>query len=68
MKTKAPPIKPLELLIHDVYSRCSSLKSAAGLLRKATPKEAHELLGLMAEQAGILEKIIRAYQNKRSDH
>ncbi len=44
----------LEKLIHDVNSRCSSLKSAVSLLKGARPEEARELLRLMVEQANTL--------------
>ena len=44
----------LDSLIHDVNSKCASLKSAAALLRGASPKERRELLSLMAQQAESL--------------
>ena len=44
----------LRKLVHDVNSKCSSLKSAAALLKDAAPAERAELLRLMAEQAKSL--------------
>ncbi len=41
-------------LVHDVNSKCASLKGAAALLKDATPGERAELLRLMAEQARSL--------------
>ncbi len=49
-------------LIHDVNSQCGSLKSAAGLLKNASPKEAHELLELMIKQAQVLHQKIASYE------
>lgn len=46
----------LRKLVHDVNSKCSSLKSAAALLKDAAPAEREELLRLMAEQAKSLAK------------
>lgn len=54
----APPDEKLEKLIHDVRSKCDSLRSAAGLLRGAAPAEREELLGLMAEQARSLARLL----------
>jgi len=44
----------LKKLVHDVNSKCSSLKGAAALLKDAAPAERAELLKLMAEQAKAL--------------
>jgi len=44
----------LSKLIHDVNSKCASLKSAAALLRGADEKERAEFLKLMKEQARSL--------------
>ncbi|TBR17988.1 hypothetical protein EPO15_15725 [bacterium] len=44
----------LRKLVHDVNSKCSSLKGAAALLKDAAPAERMELLRLMAEQAKAL--------------
>lgn len=52
--TGADEGKALESLIHDVNSKCSSLKSAAAMLRKATETEKRELLTLMAQEARAL--------------
>ena len=41
----------LEALSHEVNSKSSSLRSAAALLKKASPDERRELLTLMAQQA-----------------
>lgn len=54
--TQKPP--DLNGLIHDVNSKCSSLKSAAGLLRTSPPEELRELVGLMAKQARSLAESI----------
>ena len=56
--------EPIEQLIHDVNSKCGSLKSAAGLLRTAKPAQAQELLGLMIEQAQDLAGIMTAYKKQ----
>jgi hypothetical protein len=47
----------LDKLVHDVRSKCDSLRSAAGLLRGSTPAERRELLALMARQAESLAKL-----------
>lgn len=52
----------LDKLIHDVNSKCASLRSAAGLLRASSPKEAGELLTLMTEQAESLARLLAAYK------
>ncbi len=45
-------------LIHDLNSKCASLKTAIGLLRSASPEEIGEILALMKQQAsGIAEDI-----------
>lgn len=44
----------LKKLVHDVNSKCASLKGAAALLKDAPPEERKELLRLMAEQARSL--------------
>jgi nitrogen-specific signal transduction histidine kinase len=48
----------LEKLIHDVNSKCASLKDAAPLLRTAVPAEAKELLKLMIAQARSLTEAL----------
>ncbi|MFC1521768.1 hypothetical protein ACFL6Y_05120 [Elusimicrobiota bacterium] len=45
----------LNQLIHDVRSKCSSLISAAEMLRKSSPEKAQEMLKLMVEQVHTLE-------------
>jgi|GEM_PF-4214030 len=57
-----PALSAVEGLIHDVNSQCGSLKSAAGLLKNASPKEAHELLELMIKQAQVLHQKIASYE------
>ncbi|MBI4668008.1 MAG: HAMP domain-containing histidine kinase [Elusimicrobia bacterium] len=57
--------EPLEQLIHDVNSKCASLKSAVQLLRNASDDERRELLELMAQQAEALVKIIVEYKNQQ---
>ena len=49
----------LKKLVHDVNSKCASLKSAAALLRDSPPGEREELLRLMAEQARALAELLR---------
>lgn len=48
----------LKKLVHDVNSKCSSLKGAAALLKDAPPGERAELLKLMAEQAKALALVL----------
>jgi|CXWL01.1.fsa_nt_gi hypothetical protein len=49
----------LESLIHDMNSKCASLKTAIGLLRTASSEERGELLTLMKQQAkNIAEDIV----------
>ena len=50
----------LKKLVHDVNSKCSSLKGAAALLKDASPAERSELLRLMAEQAQALAAALAA--------
>ena len=52
----------LDVLIHDVNSKCASLKSAVGLLRSSTPDEARELLSLMTQQAQSLAQQLAAFR------
>lgn len=52
------PPSILESLIHNVNSKCSSLKGIAALLREASPGEKDELLSLMARHADILAQNI----------
>ena len=48
------PSNPLDQIIHDVNSKCASLRSAAGLLKDASPEEQRELIKLMADEAQSL--------------
>lgn len=57
----AAPDKKLEKLIHDVRSKCDSLRAAAGLLRDAPPAEREHLLGLMTVQAQSLAQLLAEY-------
>ena len=52
----------LDTLIHDVSSKCSSLKDAAKLLRDASPAERQELLSLMTAQARSLADTLAAFE------
>ncbi|OGR95167.1 MAG: hypothetical protein A2V88_01420 [Elusimicrobia bacterium RBG_16_66_12] len=51
----------LDTLIHDVNSKCASLKDAAALLRGMPTAEAKELLALMTRQALSLADSIEEY-------
>lgn len=50
------------MFIHDMNSKCASLKSAAGLLRTASPKEAREILALMSQQARRIIEDIASFE------
>lgn len=52
----------LEKLIHDVNSKCSSLKDAAKLLADASAAEKKELLALMVKQARTLADELAAFE------
>ncbi len=54
--------KELQSLIHDMNSKCGSLKSAITLLRTASPEERRELLGLMKQQARGIAQDIAAFE------
>lgn len=54
----------LDKLIHDVNSKCSSLKDAAKLLTDASAAERKELLGLMVKQARALAEDLAAFERK----
>jgi hypothetical protein len=54
----------LDKLIHDVNSKCSSLKDAAKLLADASAAERKELLGLMVQQARALAEDLAAFERK----
>lgn len=52
----------LNQLIHDINSKCASLKSAADLLKKASPAERKEFLTLMTQQAQSLVQNISSFE------
>jgi hypothetical protein len=52
----------LEKLIHDINSKCSSLKDAAKLLPDASTAERKELLALMVPQARALADVLAAFE------
>lgn len=51
----------LEKVIHDVNSKCASLKDAAPLLRELSPGERDRLLDLMRQQAETLLRTLRDF-------
>ena len=53
-----PPEEVMDDLLHEVNSKCSSLKSAAALLKKSPPAEKAELLALMVQQAQELAQYL----------
>lgn len=53
-----PLRSPLDELAHDVHSKCAALIEAARLMRGVSPQEADEILGLMADQALGLARLI----------
>ncbi|MBI4669800.1 MAG: HAMP domain-containing histidine kinase [Elusimicrobia bacterium] len=63
----ACPVERVEGFIHDVNSKCASLKSAAGLLRNASDQERRELLELMKQQAEKLVQDIASFNRCRGD-
>ncbi|MBI4055692.1 MAG: HAMP domain-containing histidine kinase [Elusimicrobia bacterium] len=58
--------KALENLIHDLNSKCSSLKGAAVLLREASEQEQRDLLVLIKKQAESLLEAITVFENTGS--
>lgn len=52
----------LDKLIHDVNSKCSSLKDAAKLLADSPAAERKELLALMVAQARALADGLAAFE------
>lgn len=52
----------LDKLVHDVNSKCSSLKDAAKLLPDASAAEYKELLTLMVRQAKLLAEELAAFE------
>jgi hypothetical protein len=61
----ASPEAALEKLIHDVTSKCVSIKNAAALLRSTQHQEAGELLTMMAQQAEKIAQVITEFERKR---
>lgn len=55
----------LDKLIHDVNSKCSSLKDAAKLLPGSPAAERRELLALMVQQARALAEALAAFERAR---
>lgn len=58
--------KEYERLMHDITSKCASIKSAATLLPGATPARASHFLSLMEKQAEALAASIRAARGVES--
>lgn len=56
----------LEDLLHDINSKCASLRDAGALLRKSSPSDARELLRLMTQQAASLAQILSDYEKASS--
>lgn len=54
----------LDKMIHDVNSKCSSLKDAAKLLPGSSPAERKELLALMVAQARVLADELAAFARR----
>lgn len=54
----------LDKLIHDVNSKCSSLKDAARLLPDSSSAERTELLSLMVRQAKALADELAAFEKR----
>lgn len=52
-------------LVHEVYSRGSSIQEAADLIQKASPEERLEMLRLMKEQALSLAEFISKFASGR---
>ena len=55
----------LDKLIHDVNSKCSSLKDAAKLLPNSAPAERKELLALMTAQARALADELTVFERAK---
>lgn len=52
----------LDWVLHEVNSKSASMKGAADLMRKATPRERAELLSLMALHAEGLARLLAQYR------
>jgi hypothetical protein len=50
-------------LLHDLRSKCSSLKSAAELYKDCSAAEKKEMLALMNSAAGEIVKILAQLEN-----
>ena len=57
----------LETLIHDVNSKCASLRADVALLKTTPLNEAREILELMGQQAQTLAQGIESYAKELSD-
>lgn len=58
------PNKNLENLLHEVNSKCSSLKDAAVLLQKSPQIERAELLALMAQESRNLAQYLAEMEQR----
>ena len=47
-------------LLHDLRSKCASLKSAAELYKDCSPAERKEMLALMTAAAGEITRTVEA--------
>ncbi len=47
-------------LLHDLKSKCASLKSAAELYKDCSPAERKEMLALMTAAAGEINRTVEA--------
>ncbi len=47
-------------LLHDLKSKCASLKGAAELYKDCTPAEKKEMLALMTAAAGEIARTVEA--------
>ena len=63
MKTLSP--SDIDGLVHDINSRCLSLKSAAEMIENLTVRQADSLLELMDAQTRKLSRDISLYRQKR---
>lgn len=58
----APVSREMEQLVHDVSSKSGSLRSAAALLKSASPEKRKELLFLMSKQAAKLVDTLATFE------
>ncbi|MBI4668721.1 MAG: hypothetical protein HY747_05985 [Elusimicrobia bacterium] len=54
----------LSRLIHNINSKCASLKGGAELLPNSPPEEVREILELMTQNVKSLAKAIAEYSNR----